>query len=49
MTPNDLECFYTKWSEKWHSSGAKDINNPKIPVKYVMEHGELLYSIDRID
>lgn len=44
MTPHDLECFYIKWSDKWHESGGKDINNPKIPVKYVMEHGELLYS-----
>ena len=49
LTPSDLECFYTKWLNKWHSSGGKDINNPKIPVKYVMEHGELLYSVDRID
>ena len=44
MKPHDLECFYIKWSDKWHESGGKDINNPKIPVKYVMEHGELLYS-----
>ncbi len=49
LTPSDLECFYTKWSEKWHSSDGKDINNPKIPVKYVMEHGELLYSVDRME
>jgi Restriction endonuclease PvuII len=49
LTPSNLECFYTKWSDKWHSSGGKDINNPKIPVKYVMEHGELLYSVDQID
>lgn len=44
LTPHDLECFYIKWSDKWHESGGKDINNPKIPVKYVMQHGELLYS-----
>lgn len=44
LTPHDLECFYIKWSDKWHESGGKDINNPKIPVKYVMEHGKLLYS-----
>jgi hypothetical protein len=49
LTRSDLECFYTKWSDKWHSSGGKDINNPKIPVKYVMEHGELLYSADLIN
>jgi hypothetical protein len=42
----DLEYYYIKWEEKWHSSGGKDINNPKIPLKYVMEHGEILYSAD---
>ncbi len=44
LTPPALEYFYTQWEEKWHSKGGKDINNPKIPLKYVMEHGELLYS-----
>jgi Restriction endonuclease PvuII len=44
LTPQALEYFYTQWEEKWHSKGGKDINNPKIPLKYVMEHGELLYS-----
>ncbi len=44
LAPTDLEYYYAKWEEKWHSSGGKDINNPKIPLKYVMEHGEMLYS-----
>lgn len=44
LTPPALEYFYTQWEEKWHSKGGKDINNPKIPLKYVMEHGEVLYS-----
>jgi hypothetical protein len=44
LTPPALEHYYTQWQEKWHSKGGKDINNPKIPLKYVMEHGELLYS-----
>jgi hypothetical protein len=43
LTPSTLEYFYTQWEEKWHSRGGKDINNPKIPLKYVIEHGELLY------
>jgi hypothetical protein len=46
LTPAALEHFYTRWEEKWHGSGGKDINNPKIPLKYVMEHGELLYSAE---
>lgn len=45
LKPPALECFYKKWEEKWHSNkGEKDINNPKIPLKYVMENGEILYS-----
>lgn len=44
LTPLALEYFYAKWEEKWHGNGGKDINNPKIPLKYVIEHGELLYS-----
>jgi transcriptional regulator with XRE-family HTH domain len=37
LSPSDLEPYYSKWEEKWHSSG--DINNPKIPLKFVEEHG----------
>ncbi len=44
LTPTDLEYYYTQWEEKWHSKNGKDINNPKIPLKYVMAHGVLLYS-----
>ncbi|KAF1685987.1 restriction endonuclease [Pseudoxanthomonas broegbernensis] len=38
-----LEFYFLKWEQKWHADGGKDINNPKIPVKYVMEHGRLIY------
>lgn len=37
-----LEPFYQAWEKKWHESG-KDINNPKIPLSYVVENGTLLY------
>lgn len=43
LTPSDLEFYYTKWETKWHDDGGKDINNPKIPLKYVMEHGTTIY------
>lgn len=43
LTPADLEFYYTKWETKWHGDGGKDINNPKIPLKYVMEHGATIY------
>ena len=42
MTPSDLAPYYEKWLAKWHDDGGKDINNPKIPLKFVMEHGTLL-------
>ncbi|MCB2262839.1 MAG: hypothetical protein LGR52_07875 [Candidatus Thiosymbion ectosymbiont of Robbea hypermnestra] len=34
---------YAKWEKKWHDDGGKDINNPKIPLKYVVAHGNLIY------
>ncbi len=43
LKPSDLEPYYTKWEEKWHRDGNKDINNPKIPLKYVIETGQLIY------
>ena len=43
LTPADLEVFYTKWENKWYKDGKKDINNPKIPLKYVRSVGEPLY------
>jgi hypothetical protein len=45
LTPLALEFFYSRWEEKWHNSGGKDINNPKIPLKYVVEHGLQLYDL----
>lgn len=41
LSPSDLEPYYSKWEEKWHSSG--DINNPKIPLKFVEEHGRRIF------
>lgn len=37
-----LEPYFAKWEAKWHGSG-KDINNPKIPVAYVVKHGTCVY------
>ena len=28
---------------KWYADGNKDINNPKIPLSFVKENGELLF------
>lgn len=43
LEPEDLEEMYVKWEEKWHRDGGKDINNPKIPLKYVMDKGTLIH------
>lgn len=44
VDPFRLEPFFTKWEQKWHEDGNKDINNPKIPVKFVLQVGEPIYS-----
>lgn len=38
-----LELFFSEWERRWHAGGGKDLNNPKIPLAYVMEHGTLEY------
>lgn len=43
MKPAELEPYFTAWEKKWHDDGEKDINNPKIPLKFVMGNGELIY------
>ena len=46
LRPTELEPYYEKWEKKWQADGEKDINNPKIPLKYVREVGKLLYESD---
>lgn len=46
LTPADLEFYYSKWEKKWNDDGGKDINNPKIPLKFVMSCGETVYRRD---
>jgi hypothetical protein len=45
LEPTDLTPYFEKWEKKWHADGRKDINNPKIPIKFVMQHGKLIYGI----
>lgn len=46
LTPKQLEPFYSKWEEKWYADGKKDINNPKIPIGFVMSIGTLVYEAE---
>lgn len=43
LKPELMEHFYSKWEHKWHTDGSKDINNPKIPLTYVMKHGDIVW------
>lgn len=43
LKPEPMEFFYAKWEKKWHSDGGKDINNPKIPLTFVMAHGDIVW------
>lgn len=44
IPPDSLEtAFFGKWERKWHDSGGKDLNNPKIPINYVRKNGRLVY------
>ena len=46
LDPSDMEPWYRKWEDKWHADGGKDINNPKVPLSYVREHGKKLFPKD---
>lgn len=41
LTPDDMERYYTAWERKWHESGGRDINNPKVPLSYVSSVGKI--------
>jgi hypothetical protein len=49
MTPQQLEPLFSKWENKWHADGGKDINNPKIPLDFIMKNGTLLFGIEPTD
>ncbi len=43
LTPGQIEPYFTRWAKKWAADGDKDINNPKIPLKFVRETGKCIY------
>lgn len=43
LKPEQLEHLFEKWSAKYHDSGEKELNNPKIPLSVVVNKGTLLY------
>jgi hypothetical protein len=40
-----LEPYFLKWEKQWHESGGKDINNPKIPLKFVESVGTIIHEV----
>jgi hypothetical protein len=42
MPAEKLEVYFSAWEEKWKTE-KKDINNPKVPLKFVCDHGECLF------
>ena len=44
LTPTDIEPYFKKWAKKWADDGNKDINNPKIPLKFVREVGKCIFT-----
>lgn len=48
VRPQALEPYFSAWETKWHKSVGpdglgRDINNPKIPIKFVQKVGRLIY------
>jgi hypothetical protein len=43
MDQRKLEPLFSKWEQKWHDAGGKDINNPKIPLSFVQQNGSQVY------
>jgi len=43
MQASGIEPYFAAWEAKWHANGGQDINNPKIPVKFVRDKGILVY------
>lgn len=44
LTPEVMEFYLSKWEADWHKRGGRDINNPKIPLKFVIASGKLVFS-----
>jgi hypothetical protein len=44
LTPADIEPYFEKWAKKWSDDGDKDINNPKIPLKFVRKVGKCIFT-----
>jgi len=46
VKPENLEYYFQRWEDKWHRDGEKDINNPKIPLSYVIQNGDMIFGAE---
>lgn len=40
---NEMEHWYQVWTAKLAETGKDHLNNPKVPIAYVRQHGELIF------
>ena len=43
ITPEELKPIFDLWEGRLQQPGATPINNPKIPLRYIIEHGTRVY------
>lgn len=43
LTPAELEPIFAGWERRLRATGDAPINNPKIRLRFVLEHGLLVY------
>ncbi|GAB5537404.1 MAG: hypothetical protein Rubg2KO_36530 [Rubricoccaceae bacterium] len=46
VKPENLEYYFQRWEDKWHRDGKRDINNPKIPLNYVIQNGDMIFGAE---
>lgn len=46
MPVEGLEPFFARWELQWNET-KKDINNPKVPLKFIVEHGQKIFPADQ--
>jgi hypothetical protein len=43
LTPDELEPVFSWWEEKLMGNGNQPLNNPKIPISFIRQHGTIVY------
>ncbi|MGE0479414.1 MAG: restriction endonuclease [Phycisphaerae bacterium] len=49
LEPAQLEPFFAAWEKSWHEGGERDINNPKVPVKFVRANDRPVLVAEAVD